>query len=128
LKKFEAAGVAHGSGADEDRGPTESPSVSEGDDEDFSPAKETLKNDEDYSSVTNVKEVDDDNAPESVDVAELKGDQDADGGEEQEEVIPTSPPNLKEPPGRVGQDIIDLAQSPKLGRVLARSIVGKDGK
>jgi hypothetical protein len=98
--------VARGSGADEDRGPTDSPSGSEGDDEEFSPAKENLKNDEDYNSDTNVKEVDDDNAPESEDEAELKGDEDADGGEEQEEVIPTSPPNLKHPPEQ--QDKISL--------------------
>jgi hypothetical protein len=128
LKQFEAGGVARGSGADEDRDPTESPSGSEGTDEEFSPAKDNLKNDADYNSVTNVKEVDDVNAAESEDEAELKGDQVADGGVEQEEVIPTSPPNLKQPPETVGQDIIDLAQSPKLGPVLARSVVGKDGK
>jgi hypothetical protein len=41
------------------------------------------------------KKGDDDNATESKDEAEIKGDEDADGGEEQEEVTPTSPPNLK---------------------------------
>jgi hypothetical protein len=75
-----------------------------------------------------VKEGDDDNAPESEDEAEMKGDEDADGGEEQEEVIPTSPLNLKKKTGKVGQEIIDIAESPKLGRVLARSVMGKDGK
>jgi hypothetical protein len=112
LENFEAAGVARAPGADEDGDPTESPSGSEGGDEEFSPAQENLKNDEDYNE----------------DEAELKGDKDAYGGEEQEEVIPTSSPNQKPPPETVGQDIIDLAQSPKLGPVLARSVVGKDGK
>jgi hypothetical protein len=128
LDEFKAAGVARGTVADEDRGPTDSPSGSEGDDKESSPGKGKLKNDEDYNSDTNVKKGDDDNATESKDEVEIKGDQDVDGGEEQKEVTPISPENLQQPPGTAGQEIVDIAESPKLGRVLARSVMGKDGK
>jgi hypothetical protein len=129
LDEFQAAGVARGTAvADEDRGPTDSPSGSEGDDKESSPGKGKLKSDEDFNSDTNVKKGDDDNATESKDEAEIKGDEDADGGEEQEEVTLTSPPNLKKTPGTAGQEVLDIAESPKLGPVLARSVMGKDGK
>jgi hypothetical protein len=95
LDEFQAAGVACVTVADEDRGPTDSHSGSEGDDKEPSLGKGKLKNDEDYNSDTNVKKGDDDNATESKDEAKIKGDEDADGGEEQEEETPTSPSNQK---------------------------------
>jgi hypothetical protein len=64
--------VARGTVADEDRGPTDSPSGSEGDDKESSPGKGKLKNDKDYNSDTNMKKGDDDNATESKDEAEIK--------------------------------------------------------
>jgi hypothetical protein len=87
-----------------------------------------LKNDEDYNSDTNVKKGDDDNATKSKEEAKIKGDPDEDGGDEQKEVTRTSPANLKQPPATEGQEIVDIAESPQLGRVLARSVIGLDGK
>jgi hypothetical protein len=85
LENFDAAGVARGSaGADEDRDPSESASGSEDGDEEFTPAKENLKNDADYNSDTNKEEGDDVNATEGADEAD-----------QQEKEPPTTPPILK---------------------------------
>jgi hypothetical protein len=100
----------------------------DGDDKESSLVKGGLKNDEDYNSDTNVKNGDNDNAPESKEEAEIKGDQDEDGVDELEEVTPISPANLKQPPATEGHEIVDIAESPQLGPVLERSVIGKDGK
>jgi hypothetical protein len=75
-----------------------------------------------------VQKGDDDNATESKEEAEIKGDQDEVGVDEPEAVTPISPANLKQPPPTDGQEIVDIAESPQLGPVLERSVIGKDGK
>jgi hypothetical protein len=70
-----------------------------------------------------VKKGDDDIATESEDEAEIKGDQDEDGVEEPEEVTRITPAILKQPPATEGQELVDIAESPQLGPVLARSVI-----
>jgi hypothetical protein len=75
-----------------------------------------------------VKKWKDDNATGSEDEAEIKSDHDKDGVEEPEEATRSTLANLKQPPPTEGKKIIDFAESPQLGPVLARSVTGKDGK
>jgi hypothetical protein len=100
----------------------------DGDDKESSLVKGGLKNDEDYNSDTDVKNGDDDNATESKEEAEIKGDQGEVGVDEPEAVTPISPANLKQPPATDGQEIVDIVESPQLGPVLEISVIGRIGK
>jgi hypothetical protein len=124
--------------------------VADGESEDFPLVKAGLRNDEDYGpdsldtakgeeeedakdndeTETKVKKAEDEseNETESEAEPETGGDPDEDGDEARDEVAPSTPANLKQPPAKEGQEIIDIAELPHLPPVMPRFVIHKDGR